>query len=61
VENTGNLEIIKITVTNNIGQTIYETANFQSGELTLPNATTGIYFVTISLNDTVITEKIVVD
>ena len=60
LENIANEEILKITITNDIGQIIHEKINFWSGELEIPNAKRGVYYVIIALKDTIIAKRIIV-
>ena len=61
IQNTANEEIQQIKIINTLGQQIYQSTNIQSGEIQIPDAKAGLYFVVIVTNNESITKKIVVN
>lgn len=53
-------EIINVRVTDVMGKIVYSNNSFKGGEIYLPNANRGLYYVTVTLKDKIITEKIVI-
>ena len=53
-------EIIGIRVFDTMGKTIYSNDRFHGGEIVLPNAKQGLYYVVVTLKDKTITEKIII-
>lgn len=53
-------EITNIRITDVMGRTIYSNNHFNGGEIVLPNAEHGLYYVTVTLKNKTITGKIIV-
>lgn len=53
-------EVLKVTIINQLGQTVY-TTDFISGDIiNIPNPKTGIYFVSVVTKDKILTQKIII-
>ena len=57
---TNNDEITNIKVFDTTGKIIYLNNRFNGGEIVLPNAKQGLYYVVVTLKDKTITEKIII-
>ena len=57
---TNNDDITDIKVFDITGKTIYSNNRFYGGEVVLPNAKHGLYYVVVTLKDKTITEKIII-
>ena len=54
-------EVARLKITNTLGVSVYETQTLSSQEIQLPNASAGLYFVVVLLNDgTVLNQKMMI-
>ena len=53
-------KIANIRVFDVMGRTIYSNKYFNGGEIVLPNAKRGLYYVVVTLKDKTITNKMVI-
>lgn len=52
--------IVKIQIVNIMGKTVFEQENFKGREISLSNTPAGIYFVRVTLQNQVLTQKIII-